>query len=191
MKVINHLAHGKKTGSSAYNSKFKISSGPNLINWQEDYSIFHPQSSDDPTNIFSPLSAWHISCGLQIWWHLSKTRHSSIYWKRYIKKILSMFSVGGLGAYMGRFGDFASYKVHLWPKRIDWKISQLLELRLSHGLQANLIYIGLSVYTWIHNLAGYKEDMMPFTVSGMLYFMQLLWALCALRTDLTKKMDGS
>ena len=76
-----------------------------------------------------------------------------------------MFSVGGLGAYIGRFDDFAS-----WPKMIDWKISQLLELRLSHGLQDNLIYI--SVYIWIHNLAGYKEDMMPCIVYRMHYFMQ-------------------
>ena len=101
-----------------------------------------------------------------------------------------MFSVGELGAYIGRFGDFASYKVHLWPKRIDWKISQLLELRFSHGLQANLIYMSV-YYTWIQNLAGYKEDMMPCTVSGMLYFMQQLWALCALGIHLTKKMGGS
>ena len=127
-----------------------------------------------------PMWAWHISCSLQIWSHLSKTRHSSIYRKHYIKKIPSMFSVGELGAYIGRFGDYASYKVHLWPK------SKLLEWRLSHGLQANLIYI--SVYTGIHNLSGYKEDMMPCTVTGMLYFGQQLWALCALCIDLTKKM---
>ena len=29
-----------------FNTHQQISSGPNLINWQEDYSVFHPQSSD-------------------------------------------------------------------------------------------------------------------------------------------------